>query len=82
MDIGVEISLYPLNADFIPPIEDFIRRLNRDGGLRIVTSSMSTQVFGPYDAVMERLVRELRATFEASGKAVFVLKVLGPFAAP
>jgi hypothetical protein len=78
MDIGVEISLYPLTAEFIPPIEDFIRRLNRDGEFRIITNSMSTQVFGPYDAVMGRLVRELRATFETSSKAVFVMKVLGP----
>lgn len=82
MEIGVEISLYPLTAEFIPPIEDFIRRLNRDGGLKIITNSMSTQVFGPYDAVMGRLVRELRATFETSAKAVFVMKVLGPLAAP
>jgi uncharacterized protein YqgV (UPF0045/DUF77 family) len=81
MDIGVEISLYPLTAEFIPPIEDFIRRLNRDGGLKIVTNSMSTQVFGPYDVVMGRVVRELRGTFETSAKAVFVMKVLGPLAA-
>jgi uncharacterized protein YqgV (UPF0045/DUF77 family) len=82
MEIGVEISLYPLTAEFIPPIEDFIRRLNRDGDLKIITNSMSTQVFGPYDAVMGRLVRELRGTFETSAKAVFVMKVLGPLAAP
>jgi uncharacterized protein YqgV (UPF0045/DUF77 family) len=82
MDIGVEISLYPLTAEFIPPIEDFIRRLNADGGLKIVTNSMSTQVFGPYELVMGRLVRELRGTFETSAKAVFVMKVLGPLAAP
>ena len=63
MEIGVEISLYPLTAEFIPPIEDFIRRINREGGLRIVTNSMSTQVFGPYDLVMGRLVRELRGTY-------------------
>ena len=81
MDIGVEISLYPLTQDFIPPIEDFIRRLNRDGGLRIVTNSMSTQVFGPYELVMGRLVQELRGTFTTSAKAVFVMKVLGPLAA-
>ena len=78
MDIGVEISLYPLTAEFIPPIEDFIRRLNRDGGLKIITNSMSTQIFGPYDVVMGRVVRELRGTFETSAKAVFVMKVLGP----
>jgi uncharacterized protein YqgV (UPF0045/DUF77 family) len=80
MEIGVEISLYPLTAEFIAPIEDFIRRLNRDGGLKIVTNSMSTQVFGPYELVMARLVRELRGSFETSAKAVFVMKVLGPLA--
>lgn len=78
MDIGVEISLYPLHQDFIPPIQDFIDRLNTEPRLRIVTNSMSTQVFGDYDAVMKTLVRELRSTLAANDKAVFVMKVLGP----
>jgi hypothetical protein len=39
---------------------------------------MSTQIFGEYDLVMRRLVRELRTSFEANDKAVFVLKILGP----
>jgi uncharacterized protein YqgV (UPF0045/DUF77 family) len=78
MDIGVEISLYPLHQDYLPPIRDFIQRLNADARLRVVTNSMSTQVFGDYDAVMPTLVRELRATLAASDKAVFVMKLLGP----
>ena len=78
MDIGVEISLYPLHQDYLPPIRDFIGRLNADARLRVVTNSMSTQVFGDYDAVMHTLVRELRSTLEANDKAVFVMKVLGP----
>ena len=78
MDIGVEISLYPLQQDFIPPIRDFINRLNVDSRLRVVTNSMSTQVFGEYDAVMQTLVRELRPTLEGNDKALFVMKVLGP----
>ncbi len=82
MDIGVEISLYPLAADFTAAIHGFIDRLNADGRFRVVSNSMSTQVFGPYDDVMEAVRRELRSTFEAletgSGKAVFVMKVFGP----
>jgi len=78
MDIGVEISLYPLHQQFIPPIQNFIDRLNGDRRLRVVTNSMSTQVFGDYDAVMQALLRELRTTLETSDKAVFVMKVLGP----
>jgi uncharacterized protein YqgV (UPF0045/DUF77 family) len=78
MDIGVELSLYPLHQQFIPPIRDFINRLNSDQRLRVVTNSMSTQVFGDYDVVMPLLVRELRATLASNDKAVFVMKVLGP----
>jgi len=82
MDIGVEISLYPLQADFVPAIKEFLERLNRAAGLRIVTNSMSTQVFGPFEPVMELLHGELRTTFvalaRALDKAVFVMKVLGP----
>jgi uncharacterized protein YqgV (UPF0045/DUF77 family) len=84
MEIGVELSLYPLKEQFAPDIRDFIRRLQQQPALRIVTNSMSTQVFGPFDTVMDALRRELRTTFEnlqdGSGKAVFVMKVLGPLA--
>jgi len=82
MDIGVEISLYPLHSDFVAPIRAFVARLNQDPRLKVVTNSLSTQVFGAYEEVMEALRRELRTTFQSlekgSDKAVFVMKVLGP----
>ncbi|MGH8298350.1 MAG: hypothetical protein ACRES6_03565 [Steroidobacteraceae bacterium] len=82
MEIGVEISLYPLAEHFAPLIHDFIARLTAAGDLKVVSGSFSTQVFGEYERVFETLQRELRATFESraaqGGKAVFVLKVLGP----
>lgn len=78
MDIGVEISLYPLREGYIPPIRDFIDRLNADGRFKVHTNDMSTQLFGRYEDIMDALVREIRPTFERDGKAVFVMKVLGP----
>jgi len=78
MKIGVEISLYPLRDEFIPPIRDFIERLNADGRFKVITNDMSTQVFGQYQDVMEAVTRELRPTFERDGKSIFVMKVLGP----
>jgi uncharacterized protein YqgV (UPF0045/DUF77 family) len=84
MDIGVEISLYPLQREFAPVIREFLARLNTAPRLRVTTNSMSTQVFGAYEEVMEALGREMRTSLEtlqgASGKAVFVMKVLGPLA--
>ena len=82
MDTGIEISLYPLDRDYIPPIKDFIERLNRHPGLRIVTNTMSTQVFGPFDLAMGAVQKEIRATFDRADKAVFAMKVLGPFTPP
>jgi uncharacterized protein YqgV (UPF0045/DUF77 family) len=81
MEIAVEISLYPLDADYIPPIQGFIDRLQDIPGLKVVTNSMSTQIFGSYEDVMAALARELRCTFATVDKAVFVMKVLGPLGA-
>ena len=84
MDIGVEISLYPLQADFGEVIHQFIDRIGADGRFRVVSNSMSTQVFGPCDEVLDAVRQELRATFDGlettAGKAVFVMKVFGPLA--
>jgi len=82
MDIGVEISLYPLAEGFAPVIHEFIGRLSAHGELKVVAGSLSTQVFGEYERVFDALRSELRATLEAqaidAGKAAFVVKVLGP----
>jgi len=82
MQIAVDISLYPLDAQYIPPIKDFIERLNRRAGLRVETNAMSTQVAGEHETVFAALAEETRLTFEADTRAVFVLKVLGGGSAP
>jgi len=76
MRVAVDISLYPLQEDLIPPILDVIGRLRGNPALDVVTNPMSTQVRGEYDVVMGLLQREMRASFEALPKAVFVLKIL------
>ena len=81
MDIAVELSLYPLEQERVPKIKDFIDRLNTVSGVRVITNSLSTQVFGPYEAVFAALTRELRVTFANNDKSVFVMKVLGPLTA-
>ena len=77
MRTAVELSLYPLDADYVPPIKDFIERLNAHAGLTIVTNAMSTQVAGEHGLVFAALEQETRRTFEADRRAVFVIKVLG-----
>lgn len=76
MKIAVDISLYPLDADFIPPIKDVIARLNEHERLEIWTNAMSTQVVGEFDDVMDALRQEIGVTFAQLPKAVFALKIL------
>ncbi len=76
MRVAVDISLYPIADDFIPPIDDVIKRLNSHESLEVNTNPMSTQIRGEYDDVMAALNREIKTTFESSPKAVFVIKIL------
>jgi uncharacterized protein YqgV (UPF0045/DUF77 family) len=75
--IAVDISLYPLDADYVPPIKDFIERLNRHEGLHVATNAMSTQVAGEHDRVFAALAAETKTSFASGTRAVFVMKVLG-----
>ena len=76
MKVAVDISLYPLREDLIPPIKDVIERLKSHDNLYVDTNSMSTQIRGEYDDVMAVLTSEIKATFETLPKGVFVIKML------
>lgn len=75
MKTSVEISYYPLNREYVPPIRGFIERINRYDGLIAKTNGMSTQIFGEYDIIMEALTREIRISFE-NPHSVFVMKII------
>jgi uncharacterized protein YqgV (UPF0045/DUF77 family) len=77
MHVAVEMSLYPLTGEFIPPILDFIERLKAHPGIEVATNSMSTQVSGEYDRVFDALRAEMRASLAGAHRAAFVMKVLG-----
>lgn len=76
MQLAVEISLYPLDQDYIPYIREFIERLNANEQLMVKTSHTSTLVSGEYSYVMEVMYTEMKTTFEQVGQAIFVCKFL------
>jgi len=77
MRTAIEISLYPLDANYIPPIKDFIDRLNKYPELQVTTNAMSTQIAGEHARLFEILGKETAASFAEHGRKVFVMKVLG-----
>ncbi len=74
MQLSVEISLYPLKDEYVPAIVEFIARLKQRAGLRVIGNTMSTQIFGEYDLVMDVLREEMRLSLAQHGRAIFVCK--------
>jgi uncharacterized protein YqgV (UPF0045/DUF77 family) len=77
MKSAIEISLYPLDANYIPPIKAFIERLNTYPDLQVTTNAMSTQIAGEHQRLFEILAKETATTFAEAGRKVFVMKLLG-----
>lgn len=77
MRISVEISLYPLNENYVEPILTFIAKLEDDPNLIVKRNSISTHIFGEYRDVMDCLDDEIAAVFDKLPESVFVLKMIG-----
>lgn len=77
MRTAIEISLYPLDSDYIPAIKAFIERLNTYPELEVITNAMSTQIAGEHARLFEILGIETANSFGTAGRKVFVMKVLG-----
>ncbi|MDT8413180.1 MAG: YkoF family thiamine/hydroxymethylpyrimidine-binding protein [Vicingaceae bacterium] len=76
MKTTIEISNYPLNADYIPPIQDFIDRINTHANITVKVNATSTHIVGEIDEVMPIIQQEIKTSFEKYGKMIFVMKVL------
>ena len=76
MQVSIEISLYPLRDDYIPPIQSFIERLQSYTELKVIGNTMSTQVYGDYETALRIVNAEMQRTHQQFPKAAFVMKVL------
>ena len=76
MRITAELSLYPLQADFVGPITDFIHELRREPGIEMVTNQLSTQLRGEFAAVMDAISRCTQAAMARAHPVVLVAKIV------
>tara|TARA_X000001036_G_scaffold357801_1_gene340156 strand:+ start:1011 stop:1184 length:174 start_codon:yes stop_codon:yes gene_type:complete len=53
MQVPIDISLYPLNKEFILPIDDFIDNLKRYKNIEVQTNPISTQLFGEFNDLIK-----------------------------
>ena len=76
MGISIEMSLYPLQADYVPVIRDFIENLRQHEALTVITNNMSTRVFGEFEVVMPAVQQEVKTAFEKAPTLVLVMKLI------
>jgi len=76
MKISVECSLYPLDKDYLAPIEHFIKSINTHEKIDIETNNMSTQIYGDYKDVMKILDSSIFETFKRNEKIVIIIKMV------
>ncbi|AUD78740.1 hypothetical protein CW740_05535 [Kangiella profundi] len=76
MKISVELSLYPLDDQFLPIIQDIVERLMGDKRVEAIVNTMSTQLFGDFESVMAVVNETVEYSFKTYGKQVFVAKFL------
>jgi len=74
--LTAELSLYPLQEDYIPVIQSFISAARADSELTMVTNAMSTQLSGDYDRVFSMIQQVLKTSYQQYGKQVLVCKFI------
>jgi len=75
MQTSIEISYYPMQEEFIPSILDFVHRLKSYSNIQVLSTSMSTQVFGEYDDLMTVITKEIKKSLDIP-HSVFILKII------
>jgi len=64
-----------MQEEFIPSILDFVHRLKSYSNIQVITTSMSTQVFGDYEDVMTIVTKEIKKSMDIP-YSVFILKII------
>ena len=76
MRLTAELSLYPLQKEYIPAIQGFIDNLALVPGLTVVTNAMSTQVNGDFEEVFSAVREVMARSVQAFGMQVLVCKFI------
>ena len=74
--LSVEITMYPLQDNYLPKIQAFIEQLAATSAVKRQTFPTCTVLTGEHDEVMTLLSDMLKWSHEMLGKAVFVAKFL------
>ena len=76
MKIVADMSIYPLKDGPVPDIIDFIRDLQTQDAVKVVTNQLGTQLSGEFEAVTGAVNLCMRKAMQAPNTVVLVVKYL------
>lgn len=76
MKASIDISMYPLDKDYKHFILDYIERLKSYDDIKVVCNTLTTQVYGDYDRLMEIFTKENKKSMELDPAMVIVAKII------
>lgn len=76
MNCSVEISMYPIDKKYKKHIIEFIKKLRLYKSIKVISNSMSTQVFGKFTDITSALNHEIQLAFKNKIPIVFNLKII------
>lgn len=76
MIMTAEITMYPFQENFAPPIKAFIDKLADSNDLKINTYPTCTVLVGEYESIMDVLKEAMAWSYNETGRAVFVSKFI------
>ena len=76
MIITAELSLYPLQSDYIEVIQAFVQKLNERDGLSVHTNAMSTQILGEAQTVFAAVQELLEQSAQRFGDKEQICKFI------
>ncbi|MGD9660031.1 MAG: YkoF family thiamine/hydroxymethylpyrimidine-binding protein [Porticoccaceae bacterium] len=76
MQLSAEITMYPLQDNYLHKIEGFLEELARVGQVKRQTFPTCTVLSGDYDEVISLIATMMKWSHQTLGKAVFIVKYL------
>ncbi len=81
MILSAELTFYPFQESYIPPIKTTIQHLNSYTGIKVQTFPTATILMGDYELVMDAIKDTIAWSHREFGRCVFIAKFIPDYAA-
>ena len=76
MNLSIELTAYPLDDEYLPVVEKYIKHLRSYKNIKIEVFPTCSVIFGKHDDVIDVLSSSIKWSVKQKNKVVFLSKFL------